>query len=76
MIVVHDLLAPSCPTSAVWGEVECIAYILKLFVEERRLDNNLQIFNSKRYTGIAFEIALLKTKNTSIIKIKNKFKKL
>lgn len=60
IIVVHDLLAPPCRASAVWGEVECIAYILKLFVEERRLDNNLQIFNSKRYTEIAFEIALLK----------------
>lgn len=45
IIVVHDLLAPPCRASAVWGEVECIAYILKLFVEERRLDKNLQIFN-------------------------------
>lgn len=60
IIVVHDLLAPSCHASAVWGEIECIAYILKLFVEERRLDKNLQIFNSKRYTEIALEIALIK----------------
>lgn len=62
IIVVHDLLAPPCHASAVWGEVECIVYILKLLVEERRLDNNLQIFHSNRYTEIAFEIALLEKK--------------
>lgn len=60
IIVVHDLLAPPCHASEVWGKEKCIAYIQKLFVEERRLDNNLQIFNSKRYTEIDFEIALLK----------------